>query len=189
MFDAKPGSRGLSTFEDPTGLIGFRDAKGGVAISPRFRFAYQFSPEGVAAVIDDDGAAFIDVHGTVLARAFLYDNGPDYFTEGLARVVQNDKVGFVSRRGRIVIEPRFRYASAFCHGRAAVCEGCQPDHSEPAFMQGGRWGFIDRRGRLVVPMKFDEVQPFEGDHAEAVLAGKKVLIDPQGRLVPNEDDR
>ncbi|MBW2456335.1 MAG: WG repeat-containing protein [Deltaproteobacteria bacterium] len=183
MFDHPPGHQGLFAFENPAGLNGYRDADWNVVIPPRYRFAYSFSPEGVAAVYDDDGPAFIDPSGKLLARAFLYDNGPDYFTEGLARVVQDGKVGFINPHGQITIEPRFAYASAFCHGRAAVCNQCRRGNAPHGVMEGGPWGFIDRQGRIVVPMKFDKVSPFDDNRAEAVLDGKPVTIDPQGQVV------
>jgi hypothetical protein len=183
MFDHKPGNHGLTAFEDQGGLYGFRDGDGKAVIAPRFRFAYPFSPAGLAAVVDDNGPAFIDPSGQVLARAFPYDNGPDYFTEGLARIVGDEKVGFIAPNGRIVIEPRFHYASAFCHGRAAVCDQCQRGSGDHGPMEGGPWGFIDRQGRLAVPMKFDSVRPFEGDQTQAVLDGKPVVIDKHGKGV------
>jgi len=181
MFDHQPGQHGLFGFEDSAGKHGFRGADGKQVIAPRFRFAYPFSPEGVAAVVDDDGPAFIDTAGRVLGRAFIYDNGPDYFTEGRARIVRDARVGFIDRRGRVVIEPRYAYAGAFCHERAAVCDGCRLAAGEHGEWEGGRWGFIDRHGRLVVPMKYDAVTPYADGRAEVVLKGKRLVIDKAGK--------
>jgi hypothetical protein len=60
----------------------------------------------------------------VLAQAYAFDNGPDYFQEGLARIVGADgRVGFIDRGGAIVIAPQFVGASGFCHGEATVHDG------------------------------------------------------------------
>lgn len=87
---------------DAAGCCGF--ARRAHASSRRWRelhaFAYEFSEAGVAAAIDDRGPVFIGGDGREIARAFRYDNGPDYFTEGRARVVVSGRVGSSCRRRR-----------------------------------------------------------------------------------------
>jgi len=59
----------------------------------------------------------------VLAVAYAFDNGPDYFQEGLARIVDGGKIGYLDRTGAIEIAPQFAGAMGFCHGRATVHDG------------------------------------------------------------------
>lgn len=123
--DAKPGNHDRYAFETNDGSWGYRDSKGAIAIPPRLRFAYEFKPTGIAAAVDHDGTfVFIDTSGAVIARAYAFDNGPDYFQEGHARIVDaRGKIGFIDDHGRITIAPRFDEAASFCHGVAAVSEG------------------------------------------------------------------
>lgn len=123
--DAKPGNHDRYAFETNDGSWGYRDSKGTIAIPPRLRFAYEFKPTGIAVAVDHDGTfVFIDTSGAVIARAYAFDNGPDYFQEGHARIVDaRGKIGFIDENGRITIAPRFDEAASFCHGVAAVSEG------------------------------------------------------------------
>ena len=124
--DAEPGNHDRYAFETPDGLHGYKDGKGNVVIAPTLRFAYEFKPGGIAAVVDANGRFhFIDLSGKPLARAFAFDNGPDYFQEGFARIVGPDgTIGFISDRGVIPagLAPRFERAQSFCHGKATVIE-------------------------------------------------------------------
>ena len=118
-----PGNHDRYTFEDAaTSLYGFKDGKGNIVVQPRFRYAYEFGPGGVAAAVDANAKfVFFGPSGATLADAYPFDNGPDYFQEGYARIVDgNKKVGFVSDRGDIVIAPQFDEAEGFCHGVAEV---------------------------------------------------------------------
>lgn len=152
--DNAPGTLGLHVFEDAAGRYGFADAGGRAVIAPRFRFAYEFSKEGIAAAVDTTGRpVFLDRTGAVLAEALRFDNGPDYFQSGRARIVEAGKVGFMDLGGRRVLAPRWDGASAFCGDFAVVCMGCQRGTGDDAdVFEGGTWGVIDRGGREVVPI-------------------------------------
>ena len=156
MFPTTPLPGAPATFQDAkTGLTGFKRG-GQIVVAPRFRFAYELNAHGVTAAVDASGPVFIDSAGGVLARAFTYDNGPDYFSERLARIVdKSGKVGFIDDRGRIAIRPQFDHAAAMCHGRAAVCVGCvrRLDASgDFSTWVGGSRGVIDASGKWIVPL-------------------------------------
>ena len=164
------------------GRWGYRSGRQ-VVIEPRFVVAHEFSPQDIAAVVDEHGWAYIDRHGKVVVRPMVVDNGPDYFKEGLARFTADGKVGFFDQRGRVVIQPRYAFAAPFSGGRAAVCDGCQErSEGEHRFVRGGRWGFIDRAGTLVIPIRFEEVESFEKGRARVKADGRWEYIDQQGRL-------
>ncbi len=133
--DAKPGNADRFAFEADDGKHGYKNAKGEVVIPPTLSFAYEFKPAGIAGVVTGDGHfAFIDPSGNEVARAYAFDNGPDYFQEGHARIVDGaGKIGFISQSGRIAIAPAFDRADSFCHGAARV-------------ERDGRTYFIDKRG-------------------------------------------
>jgi hypothetical protein len=155
-----------------------------VVIEPRFVMAERFSHEGIAAVVDEQGWAYIGRSGQLVIRPLAVDNGPDYFQEGLARFTADGKTGFFDRRGKVTIPARYAFAEPFSQGRAAVCEGCREvAEGEHRVLQGGRWGFIDRAGTLVIPVHFEEAGRFERGTARVKLGGGWKYIDRKGVLV------
>jgi hypothetical protein len=106
-----------------------------------------------------EGVYFVSRSGRT-ARAVIYDNGPDYLVEGLARTQRNGKMGFVNLQLDQVVPPVWDFASPFHNGVAAVCMGCVPKPVPPGgehtYMSGGKWGYIDKHGKVVVPVSYDE---------------------------------
>ena len=129
--DDRPGNVDRFSFTTDTAdgsFVGFKDGKGNVVIEPIFGFAYEFSKEGVSAAVirpsatnTEARAVFIDPSGKEIAQALFFDNGPDYFQSGYARIVNADGlVGFMSETGKIAITPQFDEAQGFCNGVALV---------------------------------------------------------------------
>lgn len=116
---------------------------------------------GVLATRGIDPAP-IDIGGTLhylnasgLAVPVLpFDNGADYFVEGLARTIQGNKVGFINDSLRVVIPPQWDFAFPFEHGTAVVCDSCtfRPVGDGHQEVVGGHWGTIDTRGQVVIPV-------------------------------------
>lgn len=83
-----------------------------------------------------------------------FDNGPDWFVEGLVRSRQNGKVGYWDDTFRNRIAARFDYASQFESGKALVCIGCKPQREgEHVSLGGGEWFYIDKNGQRVSEIK------------------------------------
>lgn len=62
--------------------------------------------------------------GKELFEVYKIDNGPDYVSDGLFRIVgKNSKIGFADTCGAIVIPPVFSYATPFHNGEAKVSFG------------------------------------------------------------------
>lgn len=174
---------GLTPFERD-GLWGYRDAAGRIAIEPRYLVADAFSAHGLAAVADETGWAYIDASGRDVIRPFLLDNGPDPFSEGLARFLEDGRFGFFDERGRVAIEPRFDFVMPFHEGLAAACQGCslepRGEHSEAV---GGLWGFVDRTGRWAIPPAYEAAGEFDGGEARVMRDGIWFSIDRKGRAL------
>lgn len=97
--------------------------------------------------IRNKGIVYVDMEGNIIHQAYNFDNGPDYFTEGLARYVENGKVGFINEKLEIVIPAQFDFASYFEEGIAKICNGCRKVyHGEHSQMEGGLWGILDKNG-------------------------------------------
>jgi len=61
--------------------------------------------------------------GEFLYHAQLYDNGPDYWGEGVRRYVENGKIGFVTKSGIKITPAAWDFALPFNYGYAEVMEG------------------------------------------------------------------
>lgn len=179
----------LSRFEDEkTGLWGFQDENGAIIIKPQFDIAYEFT--GAIAVVGyQDGLHYIDRSGKILSiRPFIYDNGPDYFREGLARFLDAGKIGFLDETGKIVIKPlTFDFISPFADSLAAVSIGCKvtprSENAEYDWMTGEKWGYIDRNGKIVIPLKFGAAEPFHNGTARVLRDGTWILISKTGKII------
>jgi hypothetical protein len=150
---------------------GYKDERGRAVIMPRFLQTYDFYPEGCAGVMDSAGFAFIDRKGVVRYRAYAFDNGPDDFSDGLARYIENGKVGFIDKSLRVRIPAQFDDAYPFRFGWAGYCIGCAlrkgagvrtdaPRRSAP-----GLWGLMDSSGTRLTPPLYGAVRIDSKDSA------------------------
>ncbi|MEO1525266.1 MAG: WG repeat-containing protein [Planctomycetota bacterium] len=94
------------------------------------------------------------------------------FQEGKCVVRSNDKIGFVDRNGRFVVQPTYDAAQSFSDGLAAV-------------KTGELWGYIDESGTEVIEPQFAGVSEFENGIALARRPSDKQLeqIDGTGKRV------
>lgn len=144
-----PGGE-LEPFEK-NDLYGFRTPGGKVVIPPQYQRALEFFSYGYAAVFDEQGWAYIDRQGNVIIRPYPFDNGPDYFREGLSRYVSNNKIGFINNRLEIIIPAAFDFAEPFENGISYVCNGCKPKSmGEHSVMTGGKWGVLGLDGNVAI---------------------------------------
>lgn len=98
------------------------------------------------------------------------------FSEGLAPVLSFNRIGFIDKTGKVVVEPLFRETSGFSEGLAAV----KIIGSDGEYV----WGYIDRAGRFAIAPQFSEAHPFAGGLAQVSTAdGKKQLIDGASKVI------
>src|SRR5205814_7895132 len=74
----------------------------------------------------------------------LQDNisdSPDNEENPLFRIKQDEKWGFIDKKGNVVINPQFEYVAPFSEGLAAI-------------KVGYRYGYIDKSGKIVIEPKF-----------------------------------
>ncbi|MCP4376181.1 MAG: WG repeat-containing protein [bacterium] len=72
-----------------------------------------------------------DADGSVIVPLCFEAVG--HYSEAMAPVLINDKVGFVDKQGRMVIKPIFDEAGGFYEGMSAA-------------VSNGKHGFIDKKG-------------------------------------------
>lgn len=114
----------------------------------------KFNKHGVAHIVTQDGWIAINRKKQVLYKPFIYDNGPDYVSEGLLRFVENGKMGFVNEAGKKVIKAQFDFVYPFEKGTARFCNGCKTiKDGEHSAMdnESGTWGKIDKKGKIRMP--------------------------------------
>ena len=171
------------------GLWGYVNDDGRFMIKPRYLIAMDFTQGGIAAVVDEQGWVYINRQGEHLIRPFIFDNGPDYFHEGLARFIKNSMMGFFDIHGQVVIEPGYDFASPFSEGLAVVCMGCRVRQLDEHFtVEGGRYGFIDRKGSLVIPVIYDFADIFSDGRARVQLNNKWFYINKSGDVIEGQEE-
>ncbi|WP_294311663.1 WG repeat-containing protein [uncultured Chryseobacterium sp.] len=154
----------LMYFKTKDSLAGVKNSEGKIIVPAQFEL-FSFLKDGepvkgetifIDGYREDDeeknawGYVY-DRKGNFLYRPFAYDNGADYFSEGLRRFVKNGKVGFADRNGKVIIEAKHDFASPFHYGYAAYCNGCdwEKTQDEHKAMVGGIWGVMDSKGQVV----------------------------------------
>ena len=131
-------------------LFGYKDKGDKIVIPAQYYMADDFDRYGHAQIISKDGCFYIATTGKTVLEAFNYDNGPDYFSDGLARFIKDGKMGYHDRELNIVIPAKFDFAEPFENGRASFCNSCTTEQDgEHSRMVGGTWGVIDLKGKEV----------------------------------------
>jgi WG containing repeat len=143
------------TYSENTGN---KTGGGDAAVSGKVAARASYDENGLGFLYSPAGVFYFTRSG--FARKTLsFDNGPDYFREGLARTEQNGKIGFFDRTLSVVIEPRYDFAFPFHHGLAVVCNGCtQKKSGEHTVVVGGAWGAINTKGAIVKPVAFSRAE-------------------------------
>jgi hypothetical protein len=108
-----------------------------------------------SVILKDEEAnrwVYIDRNENVLFDIYTFDNGPDYISEGLFRVIRNEKIGYANEKGQIVIPCIYACAFPFKDGQAKVSFKCEPSkydehgchHLPPT---SDKWIYIDKSGK------------------------------------------
>ncbi|MBX3114625.1 MAG: WG repeat-containing protein [Fimbriimonadaceae bacterium] len=160
---------------------GYIDVTGKVVIPAQWEFAAEFR-EGLALVSNDWGnysepgmtADFIDYSGKVVVKDILVDDiGLQGFSEGLAPFLQNGKVGFIDKAGKVVIPAKY-YCEPGDDQCGCVCE----DGAVGEFKNGVTWAklghteiLIDRTGKEL--LKGENVRNASNRYIEGLAPYKK----------------
>ncbi|MEP6961121.1 MAG: WG repeat-containing protein [Acidobacteriota bacterium] len=121
------------------------------------------------------------------------------FSEGLAAIETEGKVGYIDKTGHFVIPQQFASGSEFANGfaRVAVSGPCSyyssgPCSLEPITVPGTgpgrdsrhlqecRWSYIDKSGKRLFASDFEQAQDFSEGLAAVKVAGKWGFIDKRG---------
>lgn len=114
-----------------------------------FAIVQKFFPESAADYFA------IDRNDKTMYRVYNYDNGPDYESEGLFRIIENrsvgKKIGYAdATTGEIVIPPQYEGAFPFEKGMARVAIHCtEKKDDENIIWESDDWIYIDKKGNIV----------------------------------------
>ncbi len=164
---------------------GYVDPSGKVKIPYEYSFVFTDTLKTIAFVSHEGKIKAIDRNNNRLFTVLNYDNGPDYESEGLFRIVDdtNNLIGFADSKGQIIIQPAYFFVKPFSDGMAAFNEGGTEDTvnipDNYTQITGGKWGYINKQGTIVFPAIFDEAKPFQNQKAKVKIGGDTFLIHQQ----------
>ncbi|MDB5013134.1 MAG: hypothetical protein JWQ25_1336 [Daejeonella sp.] len=132
---------------------GYKSQKGKIVI-PAGKYTICFTDTFKAyAIVSKPGVGLIAINRQekILYQVFPFDNGPDYPSNGLFRILKNHKIGFAdAATGRIRIQPQFDCAFPFENGIAKVSINCQnKSDGEHTVWLSEHWYYINRTGKKV----------------------------------------
>lgn len=154
LFLLSCGSRSMGPLilvENKNGEQGYVNQQGDTVISAgKYQLCYSDTFNTIAFVHHTSkGLVAITRDEEVLFHVFPYDNGPDYPSEGLFRIIENDKIGYANMEGRVVIKPKYPCAYPFENGRAKVAYDCKSiQDGEHSRWESEEWFYIDKTGKV-----------------------------------------
>ena len=131
---------------------GYVNSKGDTIIPiGKFNYCYTDTIRKFGIVLTKENVPIgIDKKQNKLFEVFWFDNGPDYVSDGLFRIVKDKKIGYADENGNIVITPKFDCAFPFEKGIAKVSTNCQTESDgEHSMWKSESWIYIDKRGKQV----------------------------------------
>lgn len=126
-------------------------------ITPQFDDANDFV-DGLGCVKLKKKFFFIDASGNAVTSKYSW---VDIFDDcDMCKVADGNKYGFIDRKGKEIIEPKYDFFGDFTsNGLALVGIGCKiGDDGVPS---GGKFGYMNRAGTVLVPIEFDFIGEFD----------------------------
>lgn len=162
------------SFEE-NNLYGFKNKSGKVMIKPQYQHAMDFTKEEIAFVVKDNRWVCINTKNLVLLEVFVYDNGPDYYSENLARFVENKKFGFFDSRCNKQISAAYDFVYPFENGTSIVCNGCESQlEGEHSKIIGGKYGVVNKKGKILIPVAYDAIDSVDVKKKTATVVSNKI---------------
>lgn len=166
---------------------GYINSEGKVVIQPKYDYAYDFV-NGIGQIdIDNVSVMYVDVNGRCIAKGVntALDQKIFVLSEGLLAVCdpKTQKYGFVDKKGKWIIKPKFFNVNDFSDGLAAVWENADM-HVDTGSDCGtavlhSKWGYIDKTGQYVIQPKYYEVSNFNNGLAwsdDKIIDKKEIQI-------------
>ncbi|MCE3297090.1 MAG: hypothetical protein K0R65_2804 [Crocinitomicaceae bacterium] len=143
----------VMVYDESKHQYGYKDSEGKMVIPfGKYEMCFTDTLRAYAVVVTGDGGMIaIDRNEKKLYDVFVYDNGPDYPSEGLFRFMKGEKIGYADEKtGKIVIDATYACAWPFENGVARVSMDCKKEQDgENTIWLSDKWMTIDRDGKEV----------------------------------------
>lgn len=164
-------------------LIGFKTKTGKVVITPQYQATVTDTMFNIAMVLKDNKWIVINCKNEILLYPYIIDNGPDYYSEGLFRFVENNKIGFADSVGNKIIKAEFDFAKPFNNGLAEYFNGGYREFdkkNEHSFWKGSKEkGFVNKNGQ-----KFKKVIKLKNGRYKAYnFLNQQVILNSKGEMI------
>lgn len=173
------------TFEWDKEKVRLKDAETGKYITPVLDHIYDGTVHDTLAVFfQHNKRGYWNVYTGKIVIPAQFERAW-IFSEGLGAVVQDNRLGFIDKTGKIVIPCEYEWRNK------------QGDHVDylfrknvcPAFDSSGRQGLIDKQGQWVLPPEYDHIDPPVNDLRVVRTNGRYGLLDSlMGWVFPLEYD-
>jgi len=150
---AAPAGNGylLQFTDSASGNTGYKDQQGKVVIAAgKYNKCMTDTFTTYAVVAKEPGKYIgIDRSENKLFDVFFFENGPDYPSEGLFRIIDKNKIGYADEKtGKIVIPASYSCAWPFKSGIAMVSDSCSATtEGEHSTWTSNQWYYVDKAGK------------------------------------------
>lgn len=152
MYSSKQDDGNFSLFDDCGVIDGDT-----LSLSTFHQNNVVYDNKGLTCILMLPGTVFYLHENGRSQRVYFYDNGCDYFKDGLARGLVNDQMVFINEQLDVVLAPGFEWLSVFDYDHVMACNGpfVTEKDGEYSFMTGGKCGLLNRQGDLVVEANYN----------------------------------
>lgn len=125
----------------------------------------RYDSNGLSCVLFPDGDAFYISETGRSHRVYFFDNGCDYFRQGLTRGIVDGRMVVVNRDLEVVSSTGFDFIMPHDCGYSIACNGPFEieSYGEHRLMRGGTCGLLDRKGDLVMEPEYRIEERMEFD--------------------------
>jgi hypothetical protein len=111
----------------------------------------------------------------IIGDIYFFDNGPDYFKNGLTRFKKNNRVGYLDKKAKIIVSPAYDYGSYFMDGFAMVGNNVIGADTimESIIPKCESYGVIDKKGHVILPLIYKNI----GSPKDSVIIADGKTID------------
>lgn len=139
-----------SGFDENSLACGYINSKGDIVIPiGKYAHCYTDTIRNFGMVVEKETGKILGINQNAveLFEVFKFDNGPDYESSGLFRIIKDGKIGYANPMGEIVITPTYSCAYPFEGNFARVAENCEIEISgEHKIWKSEKWYEITRSG-------------------------------------------
>jgi len=179
--DAFIFNEGLALVQNSEGKFGFIDEKGKFIIPPIYKEANSFSEDCALVKNEQGGLEYIDKMGKTILSLDSKFQFAGSFKESLARVTIDNKMGFINKKGEIIIQAQFDGVSSFLNNIAIYEKFEQNEYGGHII----KYGYINKKGEVIIPAQFDGATFFNNGKACVKLGENWGIIDAKGKFIVN----